>query len=199
MFTVRSYIKNSGSHSSTTKVSSRLEQFWNLGSVLHHFQPLLRLLVCLWIKLILLLYLFITLFFNFFLLLFLFYFMSVSFFFFFSALSLFLPPVPIFIPFSFPVPLQNTFPFPDLLHVYIPLLIWLNPRSLEGEGGLNWPPPLQFFGFTFFSLTNSQKFCTTVPCLLTNLLTLIKWHHKWWCRRKESHKLHVDSQISDFG
>ena len=121
--------------------------------MLHHFQPLLRLLMCCWIKLeskralILPLFLFITLFFIFFLLLFLFYFMSLSFVFFFLALSLFLLPVPAFIPFSFPVLLQNTFLFPDLLHVYVPVLVCLNPRSL-GEGGDQFDsPPLDLFGF----------------------------------------------------
>ena len=138
--------------------------------MLHHFQPLLYLLMCRWIKLeskrvlILSLFLFIALFFIFYLLLFLSYFMSLSFFFFFSALSLSpslslslsLPQVPVFISFSFPVLLQNTVPFPDLLHGYVPVLVCLNPRSLEGEGGGDGgqidSPSLNFFGFKFLLL-----------------------------------------------
>ena len=140
-----SCIKNSGALSSfSTKISSRFEQFWNLGSVLHHSQPLLRLFIGRWKKLIPPLSLFVTLFFIFSLLLFLFYFMSVSFFFFFSASTLFLPPVPVFIPFLFPVLLQNTVPFPDLHHVYTPVLVCLNRRSLEREGGVKLTPIPRF-------------------------------------------------------
>ena len=126
--------------------------------MLHHFQPLLRLLICRWIKLeskrvlILPLLLFIRLFFIFFLLLFLSHFMFLSFFFFFSAFSLFLTPVPVFISFSFPVLLENTVPFPDLLHFYVPVLVCLNPRSLEGVGGGGGRidlPSLDVSGFIF--------------------------------------------------
>ena len=124
--------------------------------MLHHFQPLLRLLICRWIKLeskrvlILPLFLFIRLFFIFFLLLFLSHFMFLSFFFFFSALSLFLTPVPVFISFSFLVLLENTVPFPDLLHFYVPVLVCLNPRSLEGVGeGRIYLPSLDVSGFIF--------------------------------------------------
>ena len=134
--------------------------------MLHHFQPLLRLLICRWIKLeskrvlILPLFLFITLFFIFLLLLFLFYFMFLSFFFFFSALSLFLLPVPAFIPFSFHVLLQNTVPHPDLLYVYIPVLVCLNPRSLGGGGvGIKLTPhPSICFALNLCSLTDCKTF-----------------------------------------
>ena len=124
----------------------------------------MRLLMCRWIKLeskralILPLFLFITLFFIFFLLLFLFYFMSLSFVFFFLALSLFLLPVPAFISFSFPVLLQNTFLFPDLLHVYVPVLVCLNPKSL-GEGGISLTPHLSIcLALNFCSLTDCKTF-----------------------------------------
>ena len=79
----------------------------------------------------------------------------------------------------------------------------INPRSLEGGGGggggqIDPLPPRFFWLWIFAPWLIVKSFGTTVPCLWTHLLTLIKWRHRWWRHRKKSCNLCVDCEISIF-
>ena len=67
---------------------------------------------------------------------------------------------------------------------------WLTLEALRG-GGFFWLLILAPWPIV-------KSFGTTVPCLWTHLLTLIKWRHRWWRHRKKSRNLCVDCEISIF-
>ena len=78
------------------------------------------------------------------------------------------------------------------------LTIIINPRRHRG-GGQSDPPPLDFFGLKFFvPWPITKSFGTTVLCLLTHLLTLIKWRHDWWHHHNKSCNLCVDYENAIF-
>ena len=78
----------------------------------------------------------------------------------------------------------------------------LTPEGHEGGGGGggSFRPPLsRFFWLEIFVPWPIIKgFGTTVLCLLTHLLTLIKWRHDWWRHHNKSHNLCVDTKTQFF-
>ena len=63
----------------------------------------------------------------------------------------------------------------------------LNPRSLEGGGGVN---PSIFLALNFCSLTDCQKLWHNCSLFVN---TLIKWRHRWRLHRKKSRNFSLET------